>query len=539
MNRLGQVTDRARQMLAGFTTGQRAIVLVAVLALGLGAYGLARWAAQPTWAVLFANVSPENASAITDQLTTDGVKYQYANGGSTILVPQQQAMALRVKMAGKGLTTGNDGGGWSVLDRQGMTATDLQQNVAVQRALQSELGRTLTAINGVRTAIVHLAIPKKDVFTTETDRPTASVLLALTPGTTLGRAQIRSVTHLVAASVPGLTPSDVTVTDAEGNLLSVREDGQAGAIGAASEADQQTQAFEDAKSAAVQKMLDRVLGKGKTVVRVNAELNFDSSDTTSKTYVTQSGISPISRATSSESLVGAAPGVGGNLGQTFPSLTPGVGIGAAGSTYVKVEETVNNPVGEVVNRTTAAPGTIRRLTVAVVLDSSAKADAARVKSMVVDAVGAQEQARGDNVTVETMDFDTAAAAAAAAELKQAEAAARTAQYLDLGKKAGLGLLVVIVALLAMRRRRKQAAMERARIRAVASDLPQPPALLQTPKDEQLAIAAAAHDGRDTDADVLDPSLERELLRDEVAKFVDSQPEEIAAIVQGWLGQRKR
>jgi flagellar M-ring protein FliF len=143
------------------------------------------------------------------------------------------------------------------------------------------------------------------------------------------------------------------------------------------------------------------------------------------------------------------------------------------------------------------------------------------------------------VTVETMDFDTAAAAAAAAELKKAESAARTAQYLDLGKKAGLGLLVVVVAVLAMRRRRSQAAQERARIRAVASDLPQPPAMLATSMDEQLAIASTAHEARDADADVLDPSLERELLRDEVAKFVDSQPEEIAAIVQGWLGQRKR
>lgn len=538
MSRLGQVTERARQMLGGFTTGQRAIVLVAVLALGLGAYGLSRWAAQPTWAPLFTNLSPENASTIVDQLTTEGVKYQLTHSGTTILVPQQQAAVLRVQLAGKGLSTGSDGSGWSVLDKQGMTATDLQQSVAVQRALETELNRTLKAISGVRTAIVHLAIPKKDVFTTETDHPTASVLLALAPGTTLGRAQIRSVMHLVAGSVPGLAPSDVTVTDAEGNLLSVREDGQAGAVGAASEADQQTQAFEDAKSAAVQKMLDQVLGKGKAVVRVNAELNFDSSDTTSETYVTQSGVSPISRATSSESYANVAPGAAGNLGQTYPSLTPGAGLGAAG-TYVKVEETVNNPVGKVLNRTTAAPGSIRRLTVAVVLDSSAKADPARVKSMVVDAVGAQEQARGDNVTVETMDFDTAAAATAAAELKQAEAAARTAQYLDLGKKAGLGLLVVVVAFLAMRRRRKDAAEERARIRAVASDLPQPPALLQTAMDEQLAIASAAHDGRDGEADVLDPSLERELLRDEVAKFVDSQPEEIAAIVQGWLGQRKR
>ena len=534
MSRMNQVNDRAKQMLAGFTLGQRAIVLVAVAALGMGAFALSRWAAQPTWAVLFGNVPQENVTAITDQLTTDGVQYQLANGGTTIMVPQQQAASLRMEMAGKGLTTNSDGGGYSVLDKQGMTTTDLQQNVAVQRALESELSRTLKAISGVNTAIVHLAIPKKDVFTTETDRPTAAVLLALSPGTTLGRAQIRSVMHLVAGSVSGLNPSDVTVTDADGNMLSVREDGAAGAAGAASEADQQTQAFEDAKTASVQKMLDQVLGKGKSVVRVNAELNFDATDSTTESYLTQTGVSPLSRATSSESYANVAGGPGGNLGQTYPSLTPGVGLGAGG-TYIKVDETVNNAVGKAVTRTQAAPGGIKRLTVAVVVDKKLNPDIQAIQAMVETAVGAQT-ARTDQVDVKPMDFDTAAATTAAAELKKAESAAKTAQYLDLGKKAGIGLLLVIVAFLMMRSRRKRAAEDRARVEAIASDLPAP-TLLQTSVDEQLAIAAGAHQAHE-ETNALDPSLERELLRDEVAKFVDQQPEEIAAIVQSWLGQRK-
>jgi flagellar M-ring protein FliF len=533
---MNQVGDRAKQMLAGFTLGQRAIVVVAVIALGMGAFTLSRWVAQPTWAVLFGNVPQENVTAITDQLTADGVKYQLSPNGTTIMVPQQQAAALRVEMAGKGLTTSGDGGGYSILDQQGVTATDLQQDVAVRRALEGELSKTLKAIGGVNTAIVHLAIPKKDVFTTETDHPTAAVLLALAPGTTLGKAQIRSVTHLVAGSVPGLDANDVTVSDAEGNMLSMREDGQAGAASAASETDQQTQAFEDSKSTRLQKMLDQVLGKGKAVVRVNAELNFDSTDTTSETYVTQSGISPLSRATSSESMVNMGAGAGGNLGVTYPSLTPGSGIGGVGGTYVHVEETVNNPVGKVVSRTQAAPGGIKKLSVAIMYDASLKGiQQSDLEALATEAVGLDPQ-RGDTVKAQAIAFDTTATSAAAAELKKAESAAKTSQYLDLGKKAGIGLLLVIVAFLMLRRRRKQAAEDRARVEATASDLPQP-ALLQTSVDEQLAIAAGAHEARE-EAEVLDRSLERELLRDEVAKFVDQQPEEIAAIVQGWLGQRK-
>jgi flagellar M-ring protein FliF len=537
MNRMSQVVDRAKSILAGFTTGQRAIVVVAVLALVLGAATLTRWAAQPAWAPLFTNLSAKDASAIVDQLRTDNVQYQLTNGGTTVMVPQAQVYDLRVAMAGKGLADGSDSNGYSVLDSQGMTATDLQQNIAYQRALEAELNRTLQAITGVSTAIVHIAIPKKDVFSTETDHPTASVLLALKAGTALGRAQIRSVMHLVAGSVPGLDPSDVTVTDADGNMLSVREDGQVGAVGMASEADRQTQAFEDAKSDAVQKMLDQVLGKGRSVVRVNAELDFASSDTTSKTYVVQSTLPPLSEATSSESYA-AANGAGGALGQSWPSLTPAVGANGGG-TYVKIEKTVDNAVGEVINRTQAAPGTVKRLTVAVMLDSrkAAQVDPAQLQTLVENAVGF-DQKRGDSVRVDRLAFDTAATETAAKELAQAQSAARTAQYLDLGKKAGLGLLLVLGALLLRRRTRGEPL---AKVEAVATDLPHHQALLSSSLDGQLAISAEAHEKLQqeaSEADALDKSLERELLRDEVTRFVDQQPEEIAAIVQGWLSQRK-
>jgi len=203
-----------------------------VLAVGLVvvAVVLTRFAAQPTWTPLFSNLSGGDANAVVEQLKTQGVQYQLSNGGSTVLVPQSQVYDLRVALAGKNLPAG-DSGGWSLLDQQGMTSTDFQQNVAYQRAMEGELGKTLQAMTGVQTAIVHLAIPKKDVFTSDTDVPTASVLLALKPGATVAQGQVRSVMHLVAGSVPGLKPSDVTVTDAAGKMLSTREDGAAGAAG--------------------------------------------------------------------------------------------------------------------------------------------------------------------------------------------------------------------------------------------------------------------------------------------------------------------
>ena len=125
----------------------------------LGAVVVTRFAAQPTWTPLFSNLSGTDTSAVVDQLKSQGVSYQLTNGGATVLVPEAQVYDLRVSLAGKNLPAG-DSGGWSLLDQQGMTSTDFQQNVAYQRALEGELGKTLQAMSGVQNAIVHLAIPK-------------------------------------------------------------------------------------------------------------------------------------------------------------------------------------------------------------------------------------------------------------------------------------------------------------------------------------------------------------------------------------------
>src|SRR5690606_38398296 len=143
-------------------------ILVGVLALLLGTVAMGRWAAQPSWSPLFSGLSATETSAIVDQLKSENVPYQLAGGGSTIMVPQEQVYDLRISMASKGLTaTGESGSGWSLIDKQGMTSTTFQQNIAYQRALEAELNRTLQAIGGVKTAIVHLAVPKKDVFTSD------------------------------------------------------------------------------------------------------------------------------------------------------------------------------------------------------------------------------------------------------------------------------------------------------------------------------------------------------------------------------------
>jgi flagellar M-ring protein FliF len=289
-------------------------------------------------------------------------------------------------------------------------------------------------------------------------------------------------------------------------------------------------------------MLDQVLGPGHAVVRVNAQLNYDTRATTSERYVSETNVPPLAEATTRETYSGAASGAGGNLGGTWPTLTPAAGS-TNGGAYDRQQRTVDNAVGKIVESAQAAPGSVKRLTVAVVLDtaSTGKTDPTAVQQLVGNAVGL-DAARGDSVQVSSLPFDTTAAATAKKEIAAAASAAKTAQYIDLGKKAGLILLAVIVGFLLMRRLGKSGG---ATVDAYASDLPPEAALLLANQNlpalaggaGHAPLALAVHETQIVDADE-EQALNRERLRDEVAQLVDNQPDEVAQVIQGWLSQRK-
>jgi flagellar M-ring protein FliF len=521
---MNQTVGKAKGFMAGFTPGQRSIVIVAILGLLMGAFALSRWAAQPTWAPLYGNLSGTDANAIVDQLNTDGVTYKLADGGTTILVPQSKVAAERISLAGKGLTGGNGSStdGWSILDKQGITATDFQQNIAYQRAIEGELSKTLEAMNGVNTAIVHLAVPKKDVFTSETDKTTASVLLNVQPGTTLTTEQVNSITHLVAGSVAGLDPGNVTVTDQTGKMLSNTTSG----AGNAGQTDEQTASFEERMSAKVQAVLDSVVGTGHSAVQVSAQLDFNNTDTTSETFATATPTPPpLSQATVQEQYSGNGANTGGTLGQILP--TPIVTASGSGS-YVRNQSTVNNAVGKTVQKVITAPGQVQRMTVAVVLDSKTAGalNPAQVQQIVANSVGLNT-ARGDTVQVSTLPFDTTASAAATKELAAAAKAQKTGQYLQLAKKVAIALLILIIFIVLMRRRKKDEPV----VDASASDLPQPAMILNPAPPPALSAGAQLAITQQAD-------ISRDRMRDEVAALVDSQPDDVAQMLQGWLAERK-
>ena len=286
--------------------------------------------------------------------------------------------------------------------------------------MEGELAATVKAIDGVNGAVVHLAIPQKDVFTDEQQPPTASVLVQTNPGRTLTPEQVQAVVHLVASSIDGLDPDQVTVADSTGRVLS-SPGGTTSA--AATERTQQTEAYQDKLRARLQAMLDRVVGPGNSTVSATVELDWDKAVTESTDYRADEEIPALTESLSSETYsgAGAADGVGGVVGVDDQTDTT---AGAEGdSSYNNSSSSRTNGVDTVVETRETTPGAVKQINVGVVLDTATTqgVSATDVRTLVADAIGINGR-RGDTIRVVQMPFDRTGEEAAAAELEAAAAA---------------------------------------------------------------------------------------------------------------------
>src|SRR5215218_803825 len=294
---LAGTVERARATLSTISLGQKVVIGLLVAGLLLGGFFFYSWITTPTQAPLFSNLASTDASAIAEELNAEGVPYELTDGGATIMVAKDSVYDLRLSMSGKGLPAGSDTG-YALLDQQGITTSEFQQQVTYQRALEGELSKTLEALDGVNSAVVHLAIPQEDVFATDQSDPTASVLLDLKPGSKLSGEQVQAVTNLVSSSIEGMTPEEVTVADSSGAVLSAAGEGVTAGAG---DAQAQAEQDEEARLAAnAQAILDRVAGPGNAVVTVRADLNFDKVDTTAESYDYTAGTPALSESTTTE-----------------------------------------------------------------------------------------------------------------------------------------------------------------------------------------------------------------------------------------------
>lgn len=521
-----------RSTIERLTPVQKIALGATALTLVAGTIVLTRSGESTPMAAAYTDLEPQDAAAITEELLARNIEYDLADSGRTVMVPADQVYDIRVDLSGEGLPNSSEG--YALLDRQGITTSEFRQRIDYQRALEGELARTLRAIDGIESATVHLALPEESVFIDEPTDPTASVLVRRSGTAPISNDQVAAMVHLVASSVKGMEPDDVTIADASGAVLSAS--GTGGATSGSDAASDAADVVEQEVAASIRNMLARVTGPENVAVTVQADVDMTERQATSETFDStdeEDGV-VIAERTGSETYTGVdASERTSVLGPDGAPIDDGV-TGGSESTYEKDEADRTFAVNRTVEQTVMPAGTITRLNVAVLVDEAA-VDAeqqAAIEALVGTAAGV-DLARGDQVSVTRLPFDTSAVedAEAAAEAEAAEIAA--AERSSLVRTGIIGFLVFIALLLAYRssrraRREVSTPIDIGAIRAERLE-DENEALAELAGEPDLSLPAAPP------APAIDPVVlaSREAL-DELSALADRRPEEVAQILQNWL-----
>jgi len=378
------------QRLAGLEPGQRMRLGLGILVfVAIGVIGL-MMGRQAEWRVLYSNLADKDGGAIVAQLSQMNVPYKHADGGGAILVPADKVHDTRLRLASLGLPKGSVAG-FEMMESNRFGMTQFQERLTFQRGLEGELTRSIQALSSVLNARVHLALPNQNGFFREQQKPSASVLVSLSPGRTLDRAQLAGIIHLVSSSVPELTPGAVSVLDDSGKLLSTPPDGTSGSGGDAQQL-QMVQQLEQLYSRRILDILEPVVGRNNVKAQVTAELDFSQTESTSELH--KPNQTPDSTAIRSQQVVesnngsGIAPpsGVPGATSNQPPgpssaavngapqTLTAGGANGGANSGS-KRESIINYEVDKTVRVVRGGTGVVKRINAAVVVNHQSLTDA--------------------------------------------------------------------------------------------------------------------------------------------------------------------
>ncbi|HTR79908.1 MAG TPA: flagellar basal-body MS-ring/collar protein FliF [Gemmatimonadaceae bacterium] len=468
---------------------KRALVLLVGVAAAALVLGVSRWASQPTWVPAFTGVPLETVSEMTAKLDQSGIQYRLDGGGTNIMVAETDLAKARVALA-KGGLPGAGRPGLELFDQPSWGMTDFTQRINYTRALEGELERTIGKMSDVESAQVHLVMHEADAFSAADQPSEASVVLKLRGQPTDDIVQ--GIAHLVASSVDGLTSDHVTIVDDSGRLLSQADEPNS-TEGLTSRQLVIQRQIEEYLSGKATKILTQMVGASAIRVQVSAAMNFDQLERTTRS------VDPDKQAVAVEQKAQVVPG----------AQSPVAGQSNSSTTYDNTRETESY---------VAAPGSIKRIMVAVLVadaDSGTGAkhksiprsdeEKANIQKLVASAVGA-DSSRGDVVTVVSVPFVAAATLASAAPKRDVVETVQQFQRPALGF---LGLaLAFVVAFLA--------------IKAVGRTSPGIPQMLALPVPSPASVplppAAPVRNG----------------IRDRVNSTIEGQPDVAARVVRAWL-----
>ncbi|MFN2354746.1 MAG: flagellar basal-body MS-ring/collar protein FliF [Desulfopila sp.] len=393
----------------------RKLALIGVIVISAALFGVLIFQGRSAdFQLLYANLTEKDAAPVVSWLKAENIPYKLKNQGRNIWIPADILHETRLNLAANGLPTGG-GVGFEVFDKQSFALTDYVQKVNYTRALQGELARTIRALDPVQTARVHLALPEKRLFKNQQKQATASVIVGLTQGKSLDKTQVQGIVHLVAGSITGLTPENITVVDSNGVALDagLKEDDEE-YLSVDRLAFQQK--VENRLEMRAQALLDKTMGQDKAMVRVSATLDFSKVEKTQEIYDPDEPVvrsEQVSQQQDGAPPAEGVPGVESNLQGVEP-------LQGGEETSSSTSRTTNYEISKTVSTTVNPVGTLTQLSVSILVadkvipatqdnpettEPLTAEELQSMESMVSAALGLVPE-RGDRIQVLSMPFST-------------------------------------------------------------------------------------------------------------------------------------
>jgi flagellar M-ring protein FliF len=544
---------RIRAAAASLTAVQIVTLVVTFVGVSALVAGSAYWVNTPTYSVLFSDLDPESAGAVSSKLKNEKVAFRLDEGGRTVRVPAAQVDQLRLDFASQGLP-GAGRIGFEIFDRTAFGVTDFLEHVNYRRALEGELARTISTLAEVSSARVHIALPKTSLFAGQDQPAKASVVLKLRSSRPLAASTSTAISGLVAGAVEGLRPEGVVIIDNFGHPLTRTPDEPEN--GSAAHFERQRQIERDL-SARVASLLEPIVGSDHVRVNVSATLKTDSQEETedrwdptpivrSRQSVSQGGAqASASTGTQAAAVQGGVAGARGNLPSADTAAKPApaqAAVAPAATTPANTSETTNYEVSRLTRHRVQPSGEVSRLSVAVLLDEArpdkaaksgaapaprSAADVQKIHDVVAAAVGLDTE-RGDQLTVETVAFETS-------PVEEAPPESRWRQYVPLvmdgGRIVAISLIGVLVVFGVVRPTLKRA-IPAPDGRTAADPRALPRTIADVDGEIDAGFDAALESG---------PGQARRLpvLTRRVAKLAQQEPEHAARLVRSWLAEEDR
>jgi flagellar M-ring protein FliF len=433
---VSKLGGQLREIWKHMGASQRVSVIAATLVVVGGLAGLAIWSSHSEYSLLYGKLSDAESAKVIAALDDAKVPYKVGSGGSSILVPAEKVHLMRMQLAGRGIPKG-EGVGFEIFDKPNFGISDFVQRANYTRAVQGELSRTISQIDEIESARVMIVLPENRLLLDKDKHPTASVFVRVRGNSQIQQQSINSIRFLVANSVEGLKPNYVSVVDNLGNVLSENSE-EDSLSGLSSTQLQARRNLEQYLSKKAQDMLEKVLGPGQAIVRVSAEINYDTITRTEEKYDPEGQVirSQTKNDESTESLTAstsAPAGISANTA-TDTNTTTASASPVSNSKNRKAVSTIEYDNAKSISNVTQVGGGLKRLSAAVTVAARMEGTGTerkavnrtpeemdKLRRIVGNSLGiltGDENVRGDSLSLEELPFNTEFATEVAVQLEK-------------------------------------------------------------------------------------------------------------------------